>query len=105
MICPVIPKAPIYEKKVISLVNVDSIITVEDAFRVLRGFAWDLWGAASFMAEGCGILIENAPQSRGVGPKGNVLAQGENLVTGLYCAILKAMGHVQDTEVFGGYDT
>jgi len=84
---------------------VKAMTRADDAFKVCREMAWDLWTAAAFIAGACGIKLEDVPSSRGVGPPLNVAAQGENLTTGLYCALLKATGLVEDEMAFADFDT
>ena len=93
------------ERKARFLDEVKAITRADDAFKICREMAWDLWAAAAFIAGACGIKLEDVPVSRGVGPSLNVAAQGENLTTGLYCALLKATGLVEDDSAFADFDT
>jgi hypothetical protein len=79
--------------------------SIDDAFEACKNMAWDLWAAAKFIGNACGVNIEGAPKSRGVGPVGNIMAQAENLDTGLYCAILKAKALVENEGSFADFDT
>jgi hypothetical protein len=78
---------------------------LDESFDICKRMAWDLWAAAAFIAKACGIRLEDVPASRGIGPSMNVAAQGENLSTGLYCAILRAKGLVEDDKAFADFDT
>lgn len=84
---------------------IDNMEIVDDAFEILRSMAWDLWSAAPFVATAVGIRLADVPKGKGIGPEINVLVQGENIATGIYCGLLMAMEVVHDEKAFADFDT
>jgi hypothetical protein len=101
----------VQEEKRVAKVNQGLAAALEnllEVFAFLRNSSWDLWGAAPQVAWQCGIKIESAPKARGIGPVFNILAQSENVLTGLCCAMLVILGFIPEDkadDAFGGFDT
>jgi hypothetical protein len=81
--------------------------SVDAMFEIAKHQSWDLWSTAPYIAN---IMFENlrvgkVPKASGVGPIGNVLAQEENLSTGLHCWLLWNERLVKDQKAFAEFDT
>jgi hypothetical protein len=89
--------------------SLTQIKTINDLFYWAKHYAWDLWSAASYIAELCGISLEAITEiDAGIGkdlPIPNLMNQESNLETGLYCALLSHLGYVTDPDCFVGFDT
>jgi len=81
--------------------------TIEDIFEALKDASWDLWSAASFVAQHCflNLTVTGVPTAHSVGPVGNQMVQSENYLTGLYCALLVEFEYVTDSSCFANFDT
>ena len=81
--------------------------SIEEVFDWCKAEAWDLWSAASFIADFCfkGLNFTNMETPIGFGPLLNKMVQSENYLTGASCFLLMEHGFVTDDSIFSGFDT
>lgn len=72
--------------------------SIDAMFELTRSSAWDLWGAAPYIAD---LVFKNLEVKTALAP------DGPSYETGLYCWLLWKEGLIKGTpeDVFGGYDT
>ncbi|KKN52397.1 hypothetical protein LCGC14_0613140 [marine sediment metagenome] len=87
--------------------KLSSCKTVTDMFRFLEELAWDLWGAAPYIASFVfpGLNVTEVADSPVVGPMIKIEACGENYRIAACCWLLKSYGFVEDDEPFKGFST
>lgn len=90
--------------------------SVDDLMVMLRSAAWDLWNAAPYISE---LFFEGlkvvTPKTKGFGPVMNInkilnwdhrqIVQSENVLVGVYCALLKQYKLVKNESSFKDFDT
>jgi hypothetical protein len=85
-----------YRKR--SLEGIEKMRTQDDAIRFCRDSAWDLFGAAEFVAGHCGIeILEIFMEDSGM--------EFVGLDTGILCALLIVTGLMSSEERFKNFDT
>lgn len=86
--------------------NLSAAENADEMFAALRKASWDLWGAAPYVAWAFGLTIDGEIQTENVaGPIFNQMAQSDNAMTGIHCALLMHYGIVKEEDSFNGFDT
>lgn len=83
------------------------VSNVTDALHFLRDQAWDLWGAAPYIAHMIflGLDLDELPDAPGLSVEHDAIVDGLEYNTGVACWLLKSYGFVEDEEPFTGFDT
>jgi hypothetical protein len=90
------PDGEYYRKR--NLEGIKKMRTPDDAIRFCRDTAWDLFGAAPFVAGHCGIeILEIFMEDSSM--------EFVGLDTGILCALLRVTGRVSSEERFKNFDT
>ena len=90
--------------------NIIKIEKVDDIFKIFRESSHDLWTATDTIfyfvfQDNLFFIIEDFINIKTEGPILNKIAQSQNYITGIKCALLKYLNVIEDDKCFMDFDT